>query len=45
MSSYNFVYIIPLLVIVFAIVITLGRWKLNEHQGRTLIKISIYITN
>ncbi len=34
--AYNLVYIIPLLVIVSAVVITMGRWKLSEFQGRML---------
>ncbi len=29
-------YIIPLLIIVSAVVITMGRWKLSESQGRML---------
>jgi hypothetical protein len=33
---YNILYVIPLLIIVLAIVITLGRWKLSEFQGRIL---------
>ena len=33
---YNIIYIIPLLVFTFAVVITLGRWKLSEWQGRIL---------
>jgi len=34
--AYNFIYVIPLLVLVIAVVITLGRWKLSEMQGRKL---------
>lgn len=34
--AYNLVYIIPLLIIVSAVVITMGRWKLSEFQGRML---------
>lgn len=33
---YNLIYIIPLLIIVSIAVITLGRWKLSEYQGRVL---------
>ena len=33
---YNIIYIIPLLIIVAAVVITLGKWKLSELQGRML---------
>jgi hypothetical protein len=33
---YNVVYVIPLLIIVTLMVITLGRWKLTEFQGRIL---------
>jgi len=33
---YNVVYIIPLLIIVTIMVVTLGRWKLSEFQGRIL---------
>ena len=33
---YNLVYIIPLLVLLVALVITLGKWKLSELQGRIL---------
>jgi len=33
---YNVVYVIPLLIIVGLMVITLGRWKLSEFQGRVL---------
>jgi len=33
---YNIIYIIPLLIIVGIMVITLGRWKLSEFQGRVL---------
>jgi hypothetical protein len=33
---YNVVYVIPLLIIVSIMVITLGRWKLSEYQGRVL---------
>jgi len=33
---YNVVYVIPLLIIVAIMVITLGRWKLTEFQGRIL---------
>lgn len=34
--AYNLVYIIPLLIIVSAVVLTMGRWKLSEFQGRML---------
>lgn len=34
--AYNFIYVIPLIVIVIAITITLGKWKLSEIQGRKL---------
>lgn len=37
---YNIVYVIPLIVIVFIFVVTFGRWKLSEYQGRTLKLIS-----
>jgi hypothetical protein len=33
---YNVIYVIPLLIIVSIMVITLGRWKLSEYQGRVL---------
>jgi len=33
---YNIIYIIPLLILVFIVVSTLGRWKLSELQGRKL---------
>jgi len=33
---YNIVYVIPLMIIVGLMVITLGRWKLSEFQGRVL---------
>jgi hypothetical protein len=33
---YNIIYVIPLLVFTLAVVITLGRWKLSEWQGRIL---------
>lgn len=33
---YNIVYVIPLMIIVGLMVITLGRWKLSEFQGRIL---------
>lgn len=33
---YNLVYIIPLLILLIVIVITLGKWKLSEMQGRIL---------
>jgi glutaredoxin len=33
---YNIIYIIPLLIILGIMVITLGRWKLSEFQGRIL---------
>jgi hypothetical protein len=33
---YNVVYVIPLFIIVGIMVMTLGRWKLTERQGRTL---------
>lgn len=33
---YNIIYIIPLLILVAIVVITLGRWKLSERQGRDL---------
>jgi hypothetical protein len=33
---YNIIYIIPLLVFTLVVVITLGRWKLSEWQGRIL---------
>ena len=33
---YNIVYVVPLLIIVLMMVITLGRWKLTEFQGRVL---------
>jgi hypothetical protein len=33
---YNIVYVIPLIIIVSIMVVTLGRWKLSEFQGRIL---------
>jgi len=33
---YNIIYVIPLIVIVMIFVVTLGRKKLSEFQGRTL---------
>ncbi len=33
---YNIIYVIPLMVIVIATVVTLGHWKLSEFQGRML---------
>ena len=33
---YNIIYVIPLLIIVVLMVVTLGRWKLSEFQGRVL---------
>jgi thiol-disulfide isomerase/thioredoxin len=33
---YNIIYVLPLLIIVGIMVITLGRWKLSEFQGRVL---------
>lgn len=33
---YNVIYVIPLLLIVSVAVITLGRWKMSEYQGRVL---------
>ena len=33
---YNVIYVIPLLIITSAMVITLGRWKLSESQGKLL---------
>ena len=33
---YNIVYIIPLLIIVSIMVVSLGKWKLSEFQGRIL---------
>ena len=33
---YNLIYVIPLLVITLIVVITLGRKKLSEFQGRML---------
>ena len=33
---YNIIYVIPLLIILGIMVITLGRWKLSEFQGRIL---------
>ncbi len=34
--AYNIIYVIPLMVIVSIMVITLGKWKLSEFQGRVL---------
>jgi cytochrome c biogenesis protein CcdA len=34
--AYNLIYVIPLLVLVITVVISLGRWKLSEIQGRKL---------
>ena len=33
---YNAVYVVPLLLIMIAFVVTLGQRKLQEHEGRTL---------
>jgi hypothetical protein len=33
---YNLIYVIPLIIIVLIMVLTLGRWKLSELQGRLL---------
>jgi len=33
---YNIIYVIPLFIFTIVIVITLGRWKLSEWQGRIL---------
>ena len=33
---YNIIYVIPLIIIVLLFVVTLGRRKLSEHQGRIL---------
>ena len=33
---YNIIYIIPLFIFTLVVVITLGRWKLSEWQGRIL---------
>ena len=33
---YNIIYVIPLFILTALIVITLGRWKLSERQGRNL---------
>ena len=33
---YNIIYIVPLLILVSVMVVTLGRWKLSEKQGRHL---------
>ncbi|MCK4364748.1 MAG: hypothetical protein KAW45_01720 [Thermoplasmatales archaeon] len=33
---YNIIYIVPLLIFVSVMVVTLGRWKLSEKQGRHL---------
>ncbi len=33
---YNIIYVIPLIVIVSIMVISLGKWKLSEFQGRIL---------
>lgn len=40
LALYNFVYVIPLLVVVVAFVITLGSRKLTENEGRTLKLLS-----
>lgn len=37
---YNIVYVVPLLIIVFAFSLTLGRHKLSEWQGRVLKLVS-----
>jgi len=34
--AYNVIYVIPLLIIALIMIITLGRWKLTEFQGRIL---------
>ena len=33
---YNLIYVIPLIIIVAIVVITLGKWKLSEFQGKML---------
>jgi len=33
---YNVIYVIPLIIIVTIMIITLGRWKISETQGRVL---------
>ena len=33
---YNVIYIVPLLILVSVMVVSLGRWKLSEKQGRHL---------
>ncbi|MCK4432674.1 MAG: hypothetical protein KAV48_01955, partial [Methanomicrobia archaeon] len=38
--AYNIIYVIPLFIIVMVFVITMGRRKLNERQGRILKLIS-----
>ncbi|OOY45267.1 hypothetical protein [Solemya velum gill symbiont] len=37
---YNFVYIVPLMLIMTAFVFTLGQRKLQEHEGRILKLLS-----
>lgn len=37
---YNFVYVVPLLLIMIAFVFTLGQRKLQEHEGRILKLLS-----
>lgn len=37
---YNIIYVIPLIIIVLLFVMTLGRRKLSEYQGRTLKLVS-----
>ncbi len=34
--AYNIIYVIPLMVIVSIMVISLGKWKMSEFQGRVL---------
>ena len=33
---YNIIYVLPLLILVFVVAATFGRWKLTEWQGRKL---------
>jgi hypothetical protein len=40
LAIYNIIYVLPLILIVLVFVITLGRRKLSEYQGRILKLVS-----
>jgi hypothetical protein len=40
LTLYNFIYVIPLFIIVMVCTLTLGSWKLKEEWGRTLKLLS-----